>query len=298
MNKKIIEEAKELINNLTAIEDRHLLELIAVKSGLKKVMRIHISNSTEYRLLELFCKRNSLHLAHSQFRLKLSWANQIGDRFYSDVPWEDQSAEEFIAYLTKNDLEALSKSVWIERDGNNIEAGKLYGYPDCCCRNYETIANGEDWLDVLSKTSRGTFFSPWANKLSYLVHGFTLFPDYFPCSYNCKQTAELSKKYFKLGNEVGLGDFVKMQLELMSRTYLIEGENVLSFSEWFIDTENVLHLEKKNMSIFGENNLEDYSDNKILISLPNNSTDCFWKWNKKNYRVFVFTDDPGIEYRP
>ena len=44
MSHKLIEESKELIQNLSVIEERHLLELLAVHSGLKNVMRIHIAN--------------------------------------------------------------------------------------------------------------------------------------------------------------------------------------------------------------------------------------------------------------
>ena len=37
-----------LINSISSIEDRHLLELIAVYDGLKDVMRIHINFHNEY----------------------------------------------------------------------------------------------------------------------------------------------------------------------------------------------------------------------------------------------------------
>lgn len=292
MNKKIIEEAKELIENLSVIEDRHLLELLAVHSGLKKVMRIHIANDKEYKVLSHFCKRNALHLAHSQFRLKLSWTNEIGDQFYSDVPWEDESAEEFIAYLTKEDLDGLNRSVYIEREGSHEEAGRLYGYPDCCCENYKRISNGEEWVEVLSGNSGGTFFSPWANKLAYLVHGFTLFPDYFPCSYNCKATMELSKEYFQLGVMTGLENFVQMQLEFMRRVYLVGPEVVLSFSDWHIDSKNRIQLKLDKMSCFGKNTLEYYPDEVLEILLPEfNQASCIWDWDGCSYRVFVFADD-------
>lgn len=297
MKKKIIEEAKKLIDNLSVIEDRHLLELLAVNSGLKKVMRIHVANHKEYELLSDFCKGNALHLAHSQFRLKLSWSNEIGDQFYSDVPWEDESAEEFIAYLTKEDLDGLNRSIYIEREGSHEDAGRLYGYPDCCCENYETISNGEEWVAVLSGNSRGTFFSPWANKLAYLVHGFTLFPDYFPCSYHCKATVELSKSYFQLGVQAGLEDFVQMQLEFMRSVYMVGPEGVLSFSGWHIDAENRLQLKLESMSCFGKNTLEEYPGEIIQILLPESDiASCIWVWEEYSYRVFVFCDDSGTKH--
>ena len=297
MSHKLIEESKELIQNLSVIEERHLLELLAVHSGLKNVMRIHIANDQEYQILTNYCERNGMQLAHSEFRLKLSWTNDIGDQFYSDVPWEDESAEEFIAYLTKEDLPSLHRAVRIEIEGSHADAGKLYGYPDCCCENYDTIANGQEWIEVLAQNSQGTFFSPWANKLAYLVHGFTLFPDYFPCSYSCESTHALSKKYFELGVASGLSDFVEMQLALMSQTYLVSAEGVFSFADWWIADQNYLQLPLEKMNHHGVNTLEDYPEKTIEILLPTTHlTPCVWEWQGIAYRVFVFSDDPGLKH--
>jgi len=297
MSHKLIEESKALIQNLSVIEERHLLELLAVHSGLKNVMRIHIANDKEYQLLSNYCERNGLQLAHSEFRLKLSWANDLGDQFYSDVPWEDDSAEEFIAYLTKEDVSSLHRAVRIEIEGNNVDSGKLYGYPNCCCENYDRIANGQEWVEVLAQNSQGTFFSPWANKLAYLVHDFALFPDYFPCSYSCEPTQELSKHYFELGVASGLSDFVEMQLALMSQVYLVASEGVFAFADWLIDDQNYLQLPLEKMSQHGINTLEEYPEKTIKILLPTTPlTPCVWNWQGISYRVFVFSDDPGLKH--
>lgn len=297
MSLHLIKESKELIQSLSVIEERHLLELLAVHAGLKNVMRIHIANNTEYEILSKYCERNGLLLAHSDFRLKLSWTNEIGDSFYTDVPWEDDSVEEFIAYITKEDLAGLNRAIRIEIEGNHADAGKLYGYPDCCCSNYESIANGQEWVSVLSQTSQGTIFSPWANKLAYLVHEFTLFPDYFPCSYSCKKTQALSQQYFQLGKISGLTEFVEMQLSFMSRPYLVASEGIFSFPNWMIDSQNYLILHLDKISAHGKNTLMKYPDKMIKISLPQSPLSaCYWDWEGVSYRVFIFTDDCGIKY--
>lgn len=295
MKTEFIQQAKQLISELSVIEDRHLLEILAVHSGQKNVMRIHMANQEEYRILESFCKKNSFHLAHSDFRLKLSWTNEIGDRFYEEVPWEDTSADEFIAYFTKNDLELVARSVSVEREGTHIEAGLLYGYPQCCCENYESISNGEEWVDVLSKNSQGTFFSPWSNKLAYLVHGFTLFPDYFPCGYSCASTKDLSIKYFRLGESYNLGDFVEMQLNLMSRTYLVAPDSVLSFEGAKV-VDGMLHLAIHNRGVFGKDIAEELLRDHLTIPLPKENEPCFWKWGDTTYRVFVFSDAEDLKH--
>lgn len=295
MTANFIQQANKLISALSAIEERHLLEILAVKSGIKNVMRIHLANQEEYDILESFCSQNSLLLAHSQFRLKLSWTNEIGDRFYEDVPWEDTSAAEFVAYLTKSDSHSLSRAVNIEREGTHTEAGLLYGYPKCCCENYEVISNGEEWIEVLSKNSHGTFFSPWANKMAYLVHGFTLFPDYFPCGYSCASTIDLSKKYFNLGLECGLEGFVQMQLDLMSRTYLVGSDGILSFEAELEDT-GVLHLFLPSRGIFGIDGLKNYPGDRLSIQLPKEKESCFWTWGGTTYRVFVFKNASDFKH--
>jgi hypothetical protein len=295
MKTEFIQQAEQLISELSVIEDRHLLEILAVHSGLKNVMRIHMSNKEEYRILETFCINNSFHLAHSDFRLKLSWTNEIGDRFYEDVPWEDTSADEFIAYFTKNDLESLARSISVEREGTHKEAGLLYGYPRCCCENYESISNGEEWVDVLSKNSQGTFFSPWSNKLAYLVHGFTLFPDYFPCGYSCASTIELSKKYFRLGESYNLGSFVKNQFNLMSRTYFVAQDSIISFEGAKV-VNDMLHLSTQNRGVYGKDFTEGFLRDYFTISLPKENECCFWKWGDSTYRVFVFSDAEDLKH--
>ena len=67
MSHKLIEESKELIQNLSVIEERHLLELLAVHSGLKNVMRIHIANDKEYQILTNYCERNGMQLPTPNF---------------------------------------------------------------------------------------------------------------------------------------------------------------------------------------------------------------------------------------
>lgn len=290
-------EEIKLIRNISSLDDRHLLEIIAVKNGLKHIFRVHIANNNEYDILKQYCVMNELHVKHSEFRLKLSWKNDIGDQFFEDIPWDDKSDDAFVAYVTKNEMDKLNSVVRIEREESHKDAGLIYEYPECCCENYESIANGSKWLDLMLANSRGTFFDPNANKLSYLVYGYTLFPDYFPCSFECDGTMKLSSKYFKIGIEADLKEFVQMQYSLMSRPYLVLDDAVFAFSHWSIQKENTLHLSLESMSCYGHNYLSDFLESTLQITLPADNINCYWTWSNHKFRVLLFSDDYSSKYR-
>jgi hypothetical protein len=107
----------------------------------------------------------------------------------------------------------------------------------------------------------------------------------------------LSQQYFELGVASGLSEFVEMQLAFMSQTYLVASEGVFSFSDWSIDDQNYLVLHLENLSIHGKNTLEEYPEKTIKILLPTTPlTPCVWNWQGISYRVFVFSDDPGLKH--
>ncbi len=279
----------ELINNLSGIEDRHLLEFVAVLKGEKEVMRIHINKNDEYALLEKFCTENSLLIGHSDFKLKVDWVNEIGDTFLQDVPWEDESAEMFVAYISKSNQDALKRALTIEVSGEHLDAGKLYGYPECCCINYEKISTGEFWINSLLDNSDGLFFKPWNNKLAYLVHSYAIFPDYFPCSFTCKGTEKISKQYYKLGLDNGLVDFVEMQMDFMSRTYLISEESAFSFKNYVI-SDNTITLNTEDLQFHGLNVFHDMGNTSLEIPYPNKQDNLYWYWKGIKFRVLVFNE--------
>jgi hypothetical protein len=290
VTKKIHDEEVKLINCINSLDERHLLELIAVKTGLKQILRIHISNNTEYDYLKKYCDTNKLLVKHSSFRLKLSWVNDIGDQFFEDIPWDDKSNEPFVAYVTKSEYDKLNLAVSVEVLENHKKAGLIYEYPVCCCENYEAIAMGEKWLDLMLTNSSGTFFNPKANKLSYLVYNQTLFPDYFPCNFSCIGTIELSTRYYDMGMKEGLKDYVKKIYAYMNRPYLVLDGNVFSFSRWRLINKQVLQLFIDSMSYYGINYLSDYPRNTIEINLPIDNTSSYWSWKKDKYRIFLFSD--------
>ena len=63
----IKQDIENLIDSISSIETRHLLEVLAVIDGIKNVMRIHINFFKEYEILLLFAKKHNLFLSHTPF---------------------------------------------------------------------------------------------------------------------------------------------------------------------------------------------------------------------------------------
>ena len=278
-----------LISKIQEISQRHLLEIIAVKAGIKDVMRIHITNHDEYKALENYCFNNNLNIDHSTFKLKVDWVNDIGDTFLFVVPWDDQSTDQFVAYISK-DPKILKRAVSIEVDENHSSSGRLYGYPECCCRSYNDISNGKKWIDLILENSEGLFFEPWANKFSYLVHEFTLFPDYFPCNLSCTGTKSLSMEYYKLGLKNNLKEFVNMQLEMMTGLYFVGDHSVLSF-KYFEYNKDYIIVNKSGSFTYGEK-VQFFETMKLNIIIKGNNR--YVQIKDELYRVLIFESHEEI----
>ena len=268
-------EIENLIESMSSIENRHLLEVLAVIDGIKNVMRIHINSYQEYDKLKIFANKFNLFVSHTPFKLKVDWTNDIGDTFLKSIPWEDNTSEMFVAYISKfNDKIKIAQT--IEVDSSNLEAGLLYQYPSCCCINYDLISEGELWLNLLLENSIGIKFSPWANKLSYLVHEYCLFPDYFPCSLNCQGTIKLSQTYYDLAVKYNIEKFAKQQLDYMSGLYLVNEKIIISTK--FYD------LEDKKLRI----DFTNYVSYKIYKDDYNfNLTNCLYQIIYKKESAYI-----------
>jgi len=283
----IKKDIESLIESISSIEKRHFLEVLGVIDGIKNVMRIHINLYKEYEILLIFAKKHNLFLCHTPYKLKVDWTNEIGDTFLKSVPWEDDTSEMFVAYISKNpDTNKIAQT--IEIDSTNLEAGLLYQYPNCCCINYDLISKGELWLDLLLKNSSGIKFSPWANKLSYLVYEFCLFPDYFPCSFNCQGTIKLSESYYNLAVKYNLESFAKVQFEYMSGLYLVNENIIISTKIYHLLNES-LNIDFSNYTSYKIAEIENHIDlSSNIYQIIYKFNNAFININNQEYRVLIF----------
>ena len=221
--------ANEVVEACSLAGERYLIEMAAMLADVKDVVRIQIENDKEYLVLENYSKQFGLALTHSPTRMKVAWTNDLGDTFLTTVPWDDPDGSSFAAYLGKN-IGLVNSAALVESEGTAEEIGNLLGYPECCCRAYERLEQGEFWIPVLSERSFKYEYSPWANRYAYLLYGASLFPDYFPCSLSCKGTINLGKAYFDVIKETSFFELSVQFLDLMKRPVVVGDGYILGLT--------------------------------------------------------------------
>jgi hypothetical protein len=205
------------------VAERNLLELLGAVEGLKAVVRLPLADE-DWPVLCHYCAKLGLCVTCSRFKLATVRTTPLGDRFTTNVPWDDPRGDGFVAYVARTLTEAQEAEA-LDSVGDSAELGRLYQYPRCCLLGYAEIEAGAYWADLLVQRSSSSRQSLFANKLAYLFDGASLFPDYFPCSLSCPETRELGKTYDALLREYGLGELADSLHERLGRPVLF-GEGV------------------------------------------------------------------------
>jgi hypothetical protein len=212
--------AFQLISRCGHIEERYVFELLGAIAGAKAAVRLHLENLEEYAALEIFARRTGLSCAHATTRNKLLWTNSVGDSFFTAVDWNDPEGRAFAAYVAR-DRGVLEEAVEVEATGTAVDTGRVLGYPPCCCEAYARLEQGEYWVSALAAASPLNSYPFWGNKYAYLLHGASLFPDYFPCSLGCECTHRLARDLAQVGRSFGLNDLVTKYESLMREPILL-----------------------------------------------------------------------------
>ena len=229
---EVVAAAFELISCCTYVEERYVFELLAAVAGAKAVVRVHLENLEEYAALEAFARRTGLYCAHATTRNKLVWTNAIGDSFFTAVSWHDPEGAAFAAYVGR-DRAVLQAAVEVEANGTALDSGRLLGYPLCCCEAYARLEEGEYWVTALAAASSQLSYPFWGNKYAYLLHGASLFPDYFPCSLGCEGTHRLGRIFAEVGCSFGLDELVARYESRMREPVLLANGAIRSGGETY-----------------------------------------------------------------
>jgi hypothetical protein len=229
---KAVSAAFELISRCSHVEERYVFELLGAIARAKPVVRLHLENLEEYAALEVFARRTGLSCAHAKTRSKLVWSNTIGDSFFTTVDWNDPAGTAFAAYVAA-DHSALEAAVEVEAGGTALDSGRLLGYPHCCCEAYARLEQGEFWISALAAASPLISYPFWGNKYAYLLHGASLFPDYFPCSLGCEGTHRLGRILAEVARSFGLNDLVARYESLMRKPVLLADGAIRSGCETY-----------------------------------------------------------------
>lgn len=180
------------------IEFKNVMEFLALKSGVKSVVRITGDIEQLYRI-ENRLSTHGVYVQRSPLGLKKSYSTCLSDVFYSSVSASSSESELYISFF--GNKESIDKAIQAEFFGNDdLETARILGYPSCCATNYASIREGQHWVKPYFRGLHTICQVPWsANKIAYLFHPhLTLLPDYFPCSVFCRTSLFLSQQYHKL----------------------------------------------------------------------------------------------------
>ena len=217
-------ELLELSKKTADFNIRNFLEVLALLDGSKKVMRLSLHDNSE-PIIRMHIERLGLNWVRSKFRQKTSFTSNLGDSYTESVSFSSSGDLPFTVMVSFDQNAACSALEMEEETGDFDSLGIMLGYPSCCVKSYGKIKDGNDWLKVaLSNTPISNAYEPAVNKLSYLFSGMTLFYDYFPCSFNCIETATISTKIGALLKNAGFCNLYEtVYMEMTYPIILLDG---------------------------------------------------------------------------
>lgn len=212
----------EQLSDELGLTRQEQLELIAVRAGLKPVFRLE---RPAYAGCTITARLSRLGFAcvEGNFHLVFHHRHPLGDTFVRTAPGAAvgrQRGVYFVAPIPRAaEAEALAR---VEaRTPGSPEIGHRLGYPPCCVAGYEEIHRGQDWIGVmLASTPAETRGLAACNRLARLFGEWSLLPDYYPCSFNCRESAVWSSEIAHAAAGEGLRSYVeaaKYVLELEIR---------------------------------------------------------------------------------
>ncbi len=177
------------------------LEILFVAEGVKPCARQGFY-STELERIKEFCKDNNLHITTSDYKIVLdsktnkgAYSNK-GERADLSDPREGM----LFTYISRSKDKA-EKAKKYENLHDHISLGLTLGYPQCCCEFFkkhepEESKKNNDYIIPILNNSEGFSFPKEAN-ICGRYFDYTLL-NHFPCSFNCKESVSLAKKYLNI----------------------------------------------------------------------------------------------------
>jgi hypothetical protein len=212
----------ELTKSVRWVEERHLLEFCLLVDDDKPVVRVPTCSGEELALLSSVARAMNATLVTSRHKTVVEFKNSLGEEF---VRWVDSDSPEpgdVVAYLSLGDGGVARAAEAAEAAGDNEVLAKWLGYPACCAQAYQAVSADGRWAEFLLASSRASLF-PWENnKFAYAIYGASLFPDYFPCSLECRGTTELARAGFGTLVRHGFRDLAEQHRELMLRPVVLD----------------------------------------------------------------------------
>lgn len=204
------------------LSNQERLELAAVKAGLKPVQRLERTAISASELGKNLINEGFVFM-EAEFQVIQHRSHPLGDAFMRIIPGRAKGSQRGIYYVAREAHadDARSLASLESSDPGSPEIGRKLGYPSCCVAAYEDIQSGRDWLEaMLDRTSALEPGFMACNRLARLFGGWTLLPDYFPCSFACAPSAEWSANIVRSLSDISLQEYVteaEVALELPIR---------------------------------------------------------------------------------
>lgn len=172
------------------------LEIFLLLKDLKPVVR-HGYYEEELPDIEKFCKKHSLHIEKSRFKVLLLDKNKDYSNKGLTVSPEDKRKGMFFVYISKDDLLAL-KALYFEQIHDSYNLGLMLGYPRCCAEFFkihekERQRSDNDYILPAADNSKGDEF-PFVNNILIRDKDKVLL-SHFPCSFGCEESKKLGILY-------------------------------------------------------------------------------------------------------
>ncbi|MBT7902990.1 DUF483 domain-containing protein [Candidatus Woesearchaeota archaeon] len=224
------------------------INIFLTLNSIKPVSRLELSEE-EINKLKSFCIQENLHFCKSEFSF--------------------QNPKKFFVYFSK-DKEKTLQAKEIESNQNDQKFGQLLGYPSCCTKfyteNYELASRifNRDHSLITIKNSQNTTNIPF--QLNYFLRFFgILLIDFYPCSFQCKEAMNLSKKYFELIQKSNpeFANFIKEKLS----TFI------------YYDNQTGVHIFEKKISKLTKHEFNKFTYENVLLTSQNKDYEIFSKGN-------------------
>jgi hypothetical protein len=179
------------------IEFKNVVEFLALFSGDKKVVRLVLTSEQAHEgATALPLHFPEIDHGSSQYVLEEVFRSSQWDSFherrYKAVEEDGDVRAHFFGQRQFVEL-----AIEAEDDkADAFELGELFGIPTCCARQYhETLNASGEWMqNYLSSSEALSSVDAVANRFSSIVgYQMGFHNDYFPCSFDCEKTLEVSR---------------------------------------------------------------------------------------------------------
>ncbi len=210
------------------LSNQERLELAAVKAGSKPVQRLERTAIEADKLEKKLIDKGIVFVA-AEFHVIEHRSHPLGDAFMRTIPGRASGSQVGIYYVARRaNFDAARVLARLEfSDPGSPEIGQRLGYPACCVAAYQDIQSGRDWLEsMLDHTSESDPGFMACNRLAKLFGGWTLLPDYFPCSFGCSLSADWSNQILSSISDASLKEYVAAARVALEFPIRIEANNI------------------------------------------------------------------------